>query len=174
MNSGLAKNFLSAAVGVVVAFMVVVNPWLGLMAIVGSGIFYYRTVQATFRRRMRTQSRTLGIDDRGMINAATPEIEPASAYLNRGRSLLARQDYVGAIGDFDRVLWAEKDCRVAYYHRAVCLLALDESEQAEIDLDMAADLAQQHLDESLLAQIAQTRTKLIPNSLVSAKPYNGD
>jgi tetratricopeptide (TPR) repeat protein len=166
MNSGLAKNFLSAAVGVIIALMVVVNPWLGFIAIVGAGIFYYRTIQATFRRRLLTQHRTLGIDDRGMINAVAREIEPASAYLNRGRSLLAKQDYVGAIGDFDRVLWVEKDCRVAYYHRAVCLLALNESEQAEIDLDMAADLAQQNLDESLLAQIAQTRTELIQNSLV--------
>ncbi len=167
MNSGLAKNFLSAAVGVVIALIVVVNPWLGFMATVVAGVFYYRTIQANFRRhRLLMQSRIPGIDDRGMISAVAPEIEPASAYLNRGRSLLAKQDYVGAIGDFDRVLWVEPDSREAYYQRAVCLLALDESEQAEIDLDMAADLAQRNLDESLLAQIAQTRAELTTTSLV--------
>ncbi len=165
MNSGLVQNLLAALTGVAIAFLLVVKPWLGIIAIVGAGVIYYRTMQASLHlHHSLMQSRARDIDRHGLQgDLSSQEVKPATAYLNRGRSLLARQDYVGAIGDFDRVIWVESDCRVAYYHRAVCLLAVKDFEQAAIDLAMAQNLARQYQDRELLSEIDRTLTE-IPNS----------
>jgi tetratricopeptide (TPR) repeat protein len=163
MNSGLTKNALSALVGIVMAFLLVLQPWLGLAAIVGVGIIYYRTVQMRLRRRQslaRSRSQAMGDS-----NLPTPDIEPAVAYLNRGRSLYAQQDYVGAMSDFDRVIWIDHDCRTAYYFRALCLLAVEELDQAAIDLEVAKDLAMQHHDEQLLAEIDRVFIEIPQNQI---------
>jgi tetratricopeptide (TPR) repeat protein len=125
-------------------------------------------MQAGLRRYYSLrQSRAKGINLPGLSgDISSQEVEPATAYLNRGRSLLARRDYVGAIGDFDRVIWVASDCRVAYYHRAVCLLAVGDFEQAALDLVMAQDLARKYQDGELLQAIDQTRAEIPQPSLI--------
>jgi tetratricopeptide (TPR) repeat protein len=170
MNSGLGRNLLSLMVGALIALLLVLNLWLGIIVVAVAGFVYYRAVQKSWQRRgLFTAFRQGSTLDRELSNAP-PEIEAAVAYFNRGQSLAARQDYAGAISDFDRVIWAESDHRSAYYQRALCLLAVGELESAVSDLEIAKDLAVQHNDMQLLAEIAQTRDEIpqIYNLEVSA------
>jgi hypothetical protein len=174
MNSGLGRNLLSILVGALMALLLVIKPWLGLIAITVTGVVYYRSVQKSWQRRGLFAGSHQGSFGNRELSNAPPEITPAAAYFNRGQSLAARQDYVGAISDFDRVIWAEPDHQIAHYQRALCLLAMGEVESAAHDLEIAHQLAVQHDDTQLLAEIEQTSAEIpqIYNLEVSAVSSN--
>lgn len=149
-NSGFARNLLGFLLGIIIAFILVLNPWWGLGSIVTSALVYGGVIKATWLRRNNHHS-----DLELVSQALLQEIEPVQAYYRRGQARLSQNNYAGAIADLNRVIDIDDNFGKAYYYRAVALIALEETAAAIADLQIAADLARQNQEQMLSMEIEQ-------------------
>jgi tetratricopeptide (TPR) repeat protein len=149
-NSGFARNLLGVLLGIIIAFILVLNPWWGLGSMVASALVYGYTIKARWLRRTNNHS-----DPELVSQALLQEIEPVQAYYKRGRVRLSQNNYAGAIADLNRVIDIDDNFGKAYYYRAVAFIALEEKSAAIADLQIAADLARQNQEQMLSMEIEQ-------------------
>jgi tetratricopeptide (TPR) repeat protein len=122
------------------------NPIVGVIALVITAVFYYRSLQPIFSPRQASSS--------VLFDLSGKEIDPVTSHCNRGKFRYQTGNEELAIADFNRAIELDPEIIEAYYYRGLARHNLGDIFGAKEDLQQAAMLADRQSHLQLYEQIS--------------------
>jgi tetratricopeptide (TPR) repeat protein len=141
-----SNSILFAVLGIAVVLGFWFNPIVGVIALVITAVFYYRSLQPIFSPRQASSS--------VLFDLSGKEIDPVTSHCNRGKFRYQTGNEELAIADFNRVIELDPEIIEAYYYRGLARHNLGDIFGAKEDLQQAAMLADRQSHLQLYEQIS--------------------